>query len=235
MIYFLTSSPYGEDQVSFVKQSDFVETLKKFWSKPCNVLYIASFPDTFDITDQYAKRHEGIYREAGFQVENWTVLDYRNSKNVHELIKNAGVIILSGGHCMTEAKFFEELNLREGLKGFDGIIIGVSAGSMNSAETVYAPEEYEEELSDKNFVRFYPGLGLTKTNIFPHYQIYKDEVFGGKRMIEDIVCHDSIGHKFYVFCDGSYVLGDGVTETIHGPYIIIEDGKISEEKCDIAF
>ena len=40
------------------------------------------------------------------------------------------------------------------------MIFGISAGSMNSAEEVYAQPELEGESLDPNYVRFIPGLGL---------------------------------------------------------------------------
>lgn len=37
--------------------------------------------------------------------------------------------------------FFKEIRLREKIKDFDGIIIAISAGSMNSADIVYCQPE----------------------------------------------------------------------------------------------
>ena len=54
---------------------------------------------------------------------------------------NYDVILLGGGHVPTQNKFFKEIRLREKIKDFDGIIIAISAGSMNSADIVYCQPE----------------------------------------------------------------------------------------------
>ena len=48
-------------------------------------------------------------------------------------MKKNQVIILRGGHVPTQNKFFEKIKLKERIKDFEGIIIGVSARYMNSA------------------------------------------------------------------------------------------------------
>lgn len=228
MTVFLTSSPFTEDGEHLI-ENDFLTELKKVWKK-ANVLNIASFPDAYEISDEYSKRHERIFREAGFEIDEWIDLDHRNSSDAAALIKKCNVVMLNGGHCMTEMKFFNELGLKNLLEGFDGIIIGVSAGSMNAAKMVYAPEELEEELDDPNFVREYEGLGLTEVNIYPHYDLYKDMYLRDKRMMEDIVYKDSIGKEILILPDGSYLLiKDGKNE-VHGRHYILKDAILSEVK-----
>lgn len=220
---YLTSSPYAEDEKSFIK-NDFVDNLKASW-KRCSVLYIASFPDDCDKTDSYAKKHENIFRSEGFEIDDFVVLDHRNAERTSELLFKSGLVILTGGHCMTEHKFFEELNLKSLLSEFDGIVIGVSAGSMNSAAVVYAPPEYDEEAIDENFIDSYEGLGLTEKNIMPHYVITKEEVLGGMRMLDDILIPGSFKRDIYCFYDGNYIqIKDGI-EKIHGNFELLRNGK----------
>ena len=227
MICFLTSSPFDEEDRFFINTNSFADNLRLVWNGG-NVLYIASFPDFYDLTDQYSEKHRGVFEREGFDIESWSVLDRRNADKAEELVKSADLIFLCGGHCMTEHKFYEELNLKHLLKGFDGVVIGVSAGSMNSAACVYAPAELEEELTDPDFVSRYEGLGLTDINIFPHYHLYKDSMLGGKRMMEDIVYPDSFGERFYCMPDGTYLMiKDGKSE-IWGEYWLLSDGIIKK-------
>jgi len=44
------------------------------------------------------------------------------------------VVILAGGHAPTQNAFFHKIKLKELLKIFDGIVIGISAGTMNCAD-----------------------------------------------------------------------------------------------------
>ena len=88
-----------------------------------------------------------------------------------------------------------------------GVVLGISAGSMNMAEVVYAqPEEPGE--SGPDYQRFLPGLGLTDIQICPHYQKVRDYRVDGLRLFEDITYPDSMGNCFYALPDGSYVYQD---------------------------
>lgn len=225
MIAFLTSSAYDEFENIQTKNS-FLDNLKKYWNKASNVLYIASFPSAYEITDEYANKHHKAYLDAGLQISSFTVLDYRNISNCDYLVKGADVIILCGGHTPTENKFFVELDLKNKLKSFKGIIIATSAGSMNAASLVYAQPELPGETSD-NYVKYFEGLSLTNINILPHYHEYKNSIVDNKRVYEDITYKDSIGRCFYAFPDGTYLLKDGSNEYIYGETYIIKDGSIS--------
>lgn len=48
------------------------------------------------------------------------------------------------------------------------MIVSCSAGTMNSAGTVYCPPEEPGEALDEHFPRFYRGLSLTDINVCPH-------------------------------------------------------------------
>ena len=137
------------------------------------------------------------------------------------------VVILSGGHVPTQNAFFREIGLKEKLKAFQGILIGISAGTMNCAKTVYAHPELEGEAAGPDYQRFLPGLGLTKRMVLPHYQAIKDDVLDGLRVFEDIACPDSHGREFYALPDGSYILSENGTETLYGEAYRIKDGEIT--------
>ena len=74
------------------------------------------------------------------------------------------------------------IHCQERLMDFNGLLIAWSAGSMNCASTVYAAPELEGEAIDTSFTRWLSGLGLTETNIFPHYQSLKEDCLDGLRV-----------------------------------------------------
>ena len=113
------------------------------------------------------------------------------------------------------------------MKDYDGIVVGISAGSMNSADVVYSQPEKEGEAVDPSYQRFFPGLGLTRTNLLPHYQAVKDDVLDGLRVFEDIACPDSMGRTFYAIPDGSYLFIDSGREELRGEAYMIRDGVMS--------
>ena len=128
----------------------------------------------------------------------------------------------------TQKQFFDEIGLRDALTGWDGIVMGISAGSMNCAEVVYAQPEMPGEAVDPTYTRFIRGLGLTDINVLPHYQAVKDDYVDGLRLMEEITYPDSAGREFYAIVDGSYVLQTEDRKEIRGEAYRIADGQIRQ-------
>lgn len=229
MICFLTSrtDPPGSDHTTLNPLNSFVDELRRCMPDPCRALFICSDPDSWERMDFYAATIKESFTGAGFAFESFETLDGRNEKQAAELVEDSSLIILSGGHVPTQNRFFEKIGLRELIGEFDGVVIGISAGSMNSAETVYAQPELEGEASDPAFKRFLTGLGLTKKMIIPHYQAIKDDVLDGLRVMEDVAYPDSRGREFYLLPDGSYIFIDGGREEIRGEAYLLADGNLT--------
>ena len=155
------------------------------------------------------------------------VLDRREPKTV-EILDRFDVVILAGGHVPTENAWFHQIGLREHLQHFRGIVIGISAGTMNCAEVVYTQPEEEGEAVNPHYQRFLEGLGLTKTKVIPHYNQTIDAVLDGKRLFQDITFPDSMGESFYCLTDGAYIRKDTKTkkEVLYGEAYLISDGEI---------
>lgn len=231
MTCFLTSVT-ANDGVHLNTQNGFVDELRKEISLPCAMLFVCSDPDVPELTDRFAGEVRDSFTDAGFAFTDFTVLDRRNAQDAPKLVEAAGLIVLGGGHVPTQNRFLREIGLRELLRGFDGVLVGVSVGSMNAAETVYAQPELPGEALDPEYQRFLPGLGLTKTMLLPHYQAYKDEVLDGLRVYEDITYPDSMGRRFYAVCDGSYLLCRGGREELRGEAYRIENGVLTPVQRD---
>ena len=69
------------------------------------------------------------------------------------------------------------------------------------------------------------GLGITKTNIFPHFEALKDEMLDGMRLIEDITYSDSMGHEIIALNNGSFIVVDNGTEVLYGEAYSIKNGE----------
>lgn len=231
MVCFLTSVT-SNDETHLNVQNDFLDELRAELAAPCAFLFICSDPDSPERTDRFAASVRDSFTDAGFVFTDFTVLDRRNQTLASELVENAGLIVLGGGHVPTQNRFFREIRLRELLHGFDGVLIGISAGSMNSAETVYAQPERPGEAVDPAYQRFLPGLGLTRTMLLPHYQDCKDDVLDGLRVFEDVAYPDSTGRRFYAICDGSYLLVRGGREELRGEAYLIADGTLTRLQGD---
>ena len=158
--------------------------------------------------------------------KHYAYLNHNTMDKSKELIKNADLIFLCGGHLPTQNKFFNEIGLREVLKNTNALIVGGSAGSMNCADVVYCPPELEEEVLNDNFKRFLPGLALTDINIMPHFDMFQKMEICGKRYIEDVVVPDSYKTDIIGLNNGSYILVKDNQTTIYGESYLIQNGKI---------
>ena len=226
MTVFMTSSPciIGAERAILSPANGFIDNLKASLPPRPRALFVCSNPDTHGETDNFGRDICGAIVEAGIPVIKWSVLDGRNEKDAQLLIWQSDLIVLAGGHVPTQNLFFQKIGLGKLLKNYQGVILGISAGSMNCARRAYAqPEEPGESRPD--FRRFYPGLGLSEINILPHYQQVKDRLIDGKRLFEDVTYVDSIGNNFLSLVDGSYVLERGGETTLYGEAYAITDGK----------
>lgn len=228
MIYFLTSSPFGVGSPYLNPANGFIENLREALSSSCAAVFVCSDPNRRAFTDHIALDMKKALEAAGFLFSCFDILDGRNMKKTVALVKKAGLIVLAGGHVPTQNAFLNQCGLKDAMRGFDGVVIGISAGSMNCAETVYAqPEEAGEAISE-NYRRFLPGLGITNTMLLPHYQMVKDYTLDGMRLFEDITYADSHGHVFYAIPDGSFLLGKNGRETLHGEAYEIREGQMRQ-------
>lgn len=209
--------------------NDFLWNFKYSLSYENNALFIASDPKFRTITVRFADQMKNALNSSGIFVKTMDVLDNENATMSKEEIQKHNLIILAGGHVPTQNAFFNEIGLKDKLDGFTGTILGISAGSMNSAEEVYAIPEEEGETSD-SFVKFLPGLGLTKVQIVPHYDETMAEVVDGKK-IDNIVLFDSRDKKFLGLPDGSYLNSADGHEMIYGPFYTITDGKATKTEA----
>ena len=226
MICFLTSRVDDPDTGELNPANRFIEELRLRFPTPCRALDICSDPDDWDKMDYYAALTMKMFTDAGFAFDRFDTLDSRNESLAAKLVRESDLLILGGGHVPTQNRFFEKIHLRDLLKTFNGIVIGISAGSMNSADLVYAQPEEEGEAVDPDYQRFLIGLGLTKTNLLPHYQEIKDDTLDGLHIFKDIACPDSMGKIFYAIPDGSYLFIDDGKEELRGEAYRVRDGSI---------
>ena len=123
--------------------------------------------------------------------------------------------------------FFAQLGLPGLFHNYHGIMLGVSAGSMNAAHIVYAAPEEPGEAADPHYSRWMNGLGLTETRILPHYQFIRDHVLDGQK-VEDIALADSKKRHFLALPDGSYILCADGSEALYGRGWYFADGMMEE-------
>lgn len=235
MVLFLTSSPCDDDVPAhmhlpccYFTRNEFVANLKKHWKQDPHMVMIAANPDAYDRNDEMAFTFRRCFFYHGMVPETYILLDGRNKEQTKELVKRADFILLGGGHVPTQMEFFNEIHLAEYMKDFDGVVMGISAGSMNAAKRVYAMPEEPGEGIDPHFVKHFPGLGLTKYNIIPHYNREKDNMLDGFKLFEELIYPDSHGEEYYVLNDGSYIMQADGNAYLYGDAWLMHDGKLTK-------
>lgn len=233
MIIYLTSNPGGVsyknneiEPVELNNDNAFVDNLKKNWTQNAKCLIITADPKNYDRNDKIRNTFKVSFPISGLSISEMSMCDYRNASEAVEDINKYDVLILSGGHVPTQNKFFKEIGLKEKISYFKGIVIGISAGTMNSQQIVYAQPELDGEAIDVNYQRFLSGLSLTKLMILPHYQDVKNDILDGMRVMEDVAYKDSIGKEFICLNDGSYVLIKNDIAVLYGEAYSVKDEQL---------
>ena len=231
MTIFLTSSPTGPLDNSrpvhgVDEMNSFAQQLKWRWPANARCLMISAAPADDGFNDMVQQTMRASFERSGFTFSCFDSWDDRTTDFSAEALNRYDVVMLGGGHVPTQNAFFRRIGLRETIAGYRGIVIGISAGTMNSADVVYAQPELEGESINPDYSRFLPGLALTNTNILPHYQMVKDSLLDGRRLFEDITYPDSIGRCFLVLTDGSFLLCENGRETLFGEAYRLVDGRM---------
>ena len=245
MTLFLTGSPTRFGEPFFTQDNGFRAEVQAALAavtgpnrKP-RVLLVSAAPDDRGFTDSVKKGMSDCIHASGIGTEKIVMLDRRNAAKAPELVRWADWIILCGGHVPTQNRFIHEIGLKELMKGFDGVVMGCSAGSMNCADHVYSHPELPGEARDPQYKRWLRGLGLTDINLVPHFEQVRYALVDGLRLFEDVAFPDSWGHRFYTFRDGGYVIQKkGRPAELRGEAYEITRGamhRISEENKSYSF
>ena len=211
----------------FTSKNKIQENFKKFIKKYENFLYVASIENNYENNDAYFNLAKQSFNLT-MPFKNYYLLDGRTKQKTKDLIDKADFIFLCGGHVPTQNKFFNEINLKELLKNYNGVICGASAGSMNCAKIVYSAPELPGEAIDKNFKRYLKGLDLTNINIIPHFNSVKNTCLDGKHFLNEILLPDSFNSPIVAFSDGTYILISNNKSTIFGTAYLIDKGNLSK-------
>lgn len=208
--------------------NNFLNLLRDYWPENSKCLILSSDPDNEDRNNSFKSIFTEAFRISKFPLSKIDVCDIRNESRLPDMIYDYNVLLLAGGHVPTQNKFFSRIHLKELLKSYKGIIIGISAGTMNCADVVYAQPEITGEAIDSKYQRYLDGLHLTKINVLPHFQNIKDFSVDGLRIMEDISLPDSKIRPFYALVDGAFIFVDENKSLLYGEAYLVKDGNIAK-------
>lgn len=196
--YILTSMfPNG-----FLAQA--AEIFRQEISKRDKFAFVASeFELLHEKTDKYFRLFLDMFEGIGIHFEEAYVVDGRMSAEAAQrAVSEADVVWLSGGDTPTQFGYFQKYGLVDVLKAHDGVIIGMSAGSINMAKTAICTlscGHYKQEI--------YNGLGCVDISVEPH--------FVREKVSEELLAL-SEEYTIHGLCDDGLIVCSGETVEFYG-------------------
>lgn len=163
--------------------------------------FVASeFEKTPEKTDYYFGFFLKMFEEKNIHFEDAYVVDGRmTAKEAQDAVAKADVVWLSGGDTPTQFNYLREYGLCNVIKSHDGVIIGMSAGSINLARTAICTVSCGHDRQE-----IYSALGCADISVEPHFV---------RTAVSDEVTELSDKHVIYGLCDDSVIVcTDGNTE-----------------------
>lgn len=229
---FFTSNTKHYHKVNNTKEANEIDNINRIIDQISGmleskdtILFIAASPDDYETVDFYSKLIFDGFKLSGIEFKKYLVLDRRTFELAREYVSKANLIFLSGGDAYVENEFFVNIQLKEILNNYNGIIVGQSAGSINLAKNVY--NSPEEGISTDERTIYFEGLGLSHINIEPHF-VLKTNGFNANELYQrNHILNESKKRPIYALCDGSHILETDDDIVSYGESYIIKDGIIS--------
>ena len=153
------------------------EYLKKDIKNNDTITFIATTFDNYEKNDLYYNNLIKHFKNIDITFNKAYLIDNRVEKDLaKDYILKSNIVFLMGGDTKKQIDSIKEYDLFETLKSKEGIILGVSAGSMNQSSRVVYKNDYNNYV-----IEDYEGLGYIDINIYPHLDFnninYLKEVF----------------------------------------------------------
>lgn len=211
--------------IKIVNSNGILDNIKKGLKHKNKVVFISTEPDNFTANDERAEFLNKSLKLSGLKFKEIVTLDNRTLKKSKELLYGSDLIWLGGGKILGQNRIMKKSGLKKFLlENFDGVIVGISAGSMNLCDTIF---NFPEEVADLKNKRIVKGLGLFDEMFIPHCDgrsyLYEEEGF---RTFKDYILPFSYKHDLLCLPNGSYVKLDRSGYKFYGEYYILRKGEI---------
>lgn len=209
--YILTSMfPNGFNQ-------EVAEQLQKTITQRGNFAFVASeFNKLHEKTDKYFALFLNMFSEINIVFENAYVVDGRMEKEeAQKAVSKADVVWLSGGDTPVQYGYLQEYGLDTILKEHQGVIIGMSAGSINMAELAICTLSCGHAKQ-----QIYQGIGCVDISVEPHFipeKVSEELLELSQKYVIYGLCDDAIivvKKKEVTFCGDVYELWEGKLQKV---------------------
>lgn len=214
---FYTKNQKGEKKAIKLNNEQLVDVLKNEVEKFENLLFICSSPDEYKKNEEYADIITSSLSLSGIKFHMADLIDSRNWLFAKGLINNSDLIILLGGDPLEQMEFFNNIELKDKIKKYKGVLMGISAGTINMAENAYCSKDEKIENT-----QFYKGLGVTNINVEPHFNI--EDI----SRINEILLVDSNKKSFVALPDESFILVKKEETILYGEGYYFNEGNYNK-------
>ena len=192
------------------------EYLKKDIKNNDTITFIATIFDDYEKNDLCYNNLIKHFKNIDITFNKAYLIDNRVSKDLSkDYILKSNIIFLMGGDTKKQIDSIKEYDLFEILKSKEGIILGVSAGSMNQSSRVVYKNDYNNYV-----IEDYEGLGYIDINIYPHLDFnninYLKEVFEVSNYTKTVALPND-----------SFIRIENNNIAFVGEYYIIQNSKIT--------
>ncbi len=208
--YILTSMfPNGFNQSTAKLLDELIEKREAF-------AFVASeFEMIHEKTDRYYRHFLALLAHVGIRFNRSFVVDGRMTPSeARKAVAEADTVWLAGGDTPTQFGYFQKYGLTDIIRSHSGTVIGMSAGSINMAETAICTLTcgHKEQL-------IYPAIGCIDISVEPHFDINNVS-----RELIDL----SHAHTIYGLCDDALIIRRNGGTSFHGDVYMLRDGTVAK-------
>ena len=195
--------------------TDFSNALVKLINKREKFVLVASDFNNHEKSDSFKMHWLKCFAACGINFIHSYVVDARmTTEMAQETIMSADVFWLSGGNTREQFGYIESYGLLPMIKGYSGVTIGMSAGSMNMAKTaVCTVDRVKPEFL------IYPAIGLVDITVEPHYN---------NRPFLDGLLKISNAYPLHGISDDSFIIIEGDKISYVGDIFFIENENVKQ-------
>ena len=180
--------------------------------------FIASeFEKMHEKTEKYFQFFLKMFRESGISFDEAYVVDGRMTvAEAQKALTEADVVWLSGGDTPVEFAYLKKYGLDTILKQHEGVVIGMSAGSINMAKSAICTLSCGHAKQE-----VYEGLGFVDFSVEPH--------FVREKLSEELL---ELSKKYLIYglCDNSIIVSKDGKVSVYGEVYCIKDGQMTESR-----
>ena len=195
---------------------DFSRLLKNYIRTGMNFVFVASeFENIYEKTDWYCNYFLKMFSDCGITFQSVKVIDARMPKETaQDMVRNSEVIWLAGGDTPTQFAYLEAYGLIQCIREHKGVIIGMSAGSINMTKTAVCTLTCEH-----NELKIYEALGLVEFSVEPHLD---------KVNVSEELLVLSEKYPLYGICDDGAIISVEDKTLFVGDVFLINNGQVTK-------